>query len=234
MSARRNLLESVQGLLERTYDMGGLRDVGRFLIGDAGFRRFYGDGNDLRRKVGSASDGARLLLRECGDGLRAAVYYPDALVERLEARPPQHGLCDENVDAFAALVEELDHLLLVAERARQRRPVTLFELELHANVSKQLVLERFLVGGIGGGRRLGRSRRVWLRHHLFGKVRYCDDDPQVRDRYRDAARWAVKLLDALPRRAPHRRLRALRRFHRMDAAGKVRLIDALAAPTGRP
>jgi len=226
LSGRTSLLEAVQGLLERTYAMrSGLPDVGRFLVGDAGFRRFYGNGSELVRKVASTWDGARLLVREGPEGLRATIYYPDALVARLEQRPPQHGLSEDNVDAFAALVEELDHLLLVAERASQGRPVTLFELELHANVSKQLVLERFLAGR---SRRLGRPRRLWLRHHLFGKVRFCDEDREVRERYRDAARWAVKLLDSLASRSPRRKLATLRRFHSSDAVGKIEMIGRLA------
>jgi len=221
-----SLLETVQGLLERTYSMrSGVRDVARFLVGDSGYRRFYGEGASVVSKVGTAGRASRLLVRDSADGVRASIYYPDALVRRLEVRPPQHGLCDVNVDAFAELVEELDHLLVVAERSLLGRPVSLFELELHANVSKQLVLERFLAGRTG---RLDPRRRIWLRHHLFEKADYCDDDAEVRDRYRDAARWAIKLLDALSTLQPARRLRALRRFHRASARGKVSYITRLA------
>ena len=90
--------------------------------------------------------GARTLVRETDEGLRASIYYPDRLIRVLEQHPPQHGLCDANVDAFATLVEELDHFLMIVARARSGRPLTLFELELHANVSKHLVLSRFLAG----------------------------------------------------------------------------------------
>ena len=61
--------------------------------------------------------GARTLVRETREGLRACIYYPDGMIRRLELFPPQRGLGDENVDAFADLVEELDHLLLLAERS---------------------------------------------------------------------------------------------------------------------
>ncbi len=228
MRLRGSLLEAVQGLLERTYAMrSGLSDVGRFLIGDAGYRRFYGD--EIVNAVEAAAPGesnSRMLVREGPDGVRASIYYPDDLVRRLEALPPQSGLCDRNVDAFAVLVEELDHLLVVAERARLSRPVSLFELELHANVSKYLVLERFLV------RRFERpapGRRVWLRYHLFEKATYSDRNDEIRNRYRDAARWAVKLIDALPALAPPRQLNSLRRFHRAGSRGKLELIERIAA-----
>ena len=43
----RSLLEQVQGLLERTYAVAGaLPDVGRFVIGDVGYRRFYTEHDD--------------------------------------------------------------------------------------------------------------------------------------------------------------------------------------------
>ena len=156
------------------------------------------------------------------------MYYPDALIRRLEQHPPQHGVHDENVDGFAALVEELDHLLCIADRAALGRSLTLFELELHANISKYLVLARFLAGEHS---RLDPSARGWLRFHLFEKIRYRDSDPVVTARYRDAARWAVRLLDAMAAMPAAARVGALRAFHDRDAAGKLRLIDRLAAGT---
>jgi hypothetical protein len=220
------LIEAVQGLLERTYRMrSGVERIGRYVIGDGGFRILYGNADAEMIAAGDGS-GARTLVRETTAGLRACIYYPDELIRTLEAAPPQSGLSEENVDAFATLVEELDHLLLIAERSLQDRPLTLFELELHANVSKHLVLQRFLASG---GPRLDDARRVWLRHHLFGKVRYCDRDPEVRARYRDAARWAVRFLDTLPRQAAAQRLDLLRRFHRAGAAGKLDLIRRVTA-----
>ena len=219
-----NLLRSVQGLLERTYRMSTGLDTTRFVIGERGFRRIYENGG---HEVVASPDGsgARTLVRETAEGLRLSVFYPRAMIDRLEDYPPQHGLGDENVDAFAVLVEELDHLLLIAERFHAERPVSAFELELHANVSKHLVLSRFLAGDRG---RLQENDRLWLRHHLFDKGRFSDDDPAVRDRYRDAIRWAVRFLDALADIDTRHRLGLLRRFHGEGAAGKLELIRGLA------
>ena len=204
-----SLLETVQGLLTRTYALEApLEAIGRYVIGDAGFRRFYAD---VPHEVKSSSGGARLLVRDDDGCVSAAIYYPDALIGRLEEHPPQRSLHDGNVDAFAVLVEELDHLLLTAERAHRGRSVSFVELELHANVSKYLVLGRFLAGG---RRRLDGAGRVWLRHHLFHKRVYDDDDPAVRARYDDAARLALRFLDAHQARPTGERVAALRRFHR--------------------
>jgi len=223
--ARSSLLELVRGLLERTYRLeSGLGDIGSFVIGDEGFRRLYGE-REVYRTAGSvAANGAQTLVREVGAGVMARIYFPDAMIDRLESCPPQHGLDESNVDPFAVFVEEIDHLLLLAERARMNRPVTLFEMELHANVSKYLVLSRFLAGGSRG---LDPGRRAWLRQQLFDKGQIRDDDEALRERYRDAAHWAVKFLDRLLGQPASLRLSTLRRFHVASAHQKLRLAEGI-------
>jgi hypothetical protein len=234
------LIEQVRGLLERTYRMeSGLGDLGRFVIGDAGYRRFYagrsavqvvgagrrapalGPAPGAESGAGASGDGARLLLRETAEGIRAAVYLPDHLVRTLERYPPQHGVGEENVREFATLVEETDHLLVVAERARLARPVSLFELELHANVSKYLVLSRFLAGREP---LLRPYRRWWLWHQLFEGVEYSEDDADLQARYEEAGQWAARLIRALVDRRPRQRLELLREFHSATTAEKMALI----------
>lgn len=221
-----SLLERLKGLLERTYGMpAAVADIAPFVVGDRGYLRFYGE--DVETPfAGSAELGARTLIRETDRGLRLSIYYPDALIRCLEAHPPERGVGEANVDAFATLIEELDHFLVIAERALQLRPLSLFELELHANVSKYLVLSRFVAGRRGA---ISGPRREWLRYHLFEKGGFCDADARVRERYREAARWARRFLDALGSLAPGERVAALRRFHRAGVPGKLQLIGELPA-----
>ena len=205
----------------------GIDDLSRFLIGDRGLALLYGRSEPGIETVRSAQPaGPRTLVRETDGAVRACVYFPDAMIDRLERTPPQQGLDETNVDDFAALVEELDHLLLLGARVRGRRSVSLFELELHANVSKHLVLARFLAGGRG---RLGDRRRIWLRHHLFDKHRFTDPHAGVRRRYEEAGRWAVRFLDQLATVGLEQRLGLLREFHRASTAGKLALVERLAA-----
>jgi hypothetical protein len=202
----------------------GLADLSPFIIGDQGFRLLYGSETLVERADAGTGTGARTLLRSTDDGLRACIYYPDVMIQRLECFPPQQGLHEENVDAFADLVEELDHLLLVAERSAQRRSFSLLELELHANVSKYLVLSRFLAGRAA---RLSPGRRKWLRHHLFDKLRYRAADRQVLQRYREAARWALRFIDRMAAVEPVERIEALRGFHSATFQQKLRLIRSV-------
>ncbi len=220
-----SLLEAIRGLLERTYRMrSGLGDLAPFIIGDRGYERIYGLSGPVSSIESASADGARTLIRETVGGVRATVYFPDALIETLERYPPQCGIGVENIDAFATFVEEIDHLLSVADRSRGNRTVSLFELELHANVSKHLVCERFLAGGRS---RLDVHERLWLRHRLFDSGTFCDRDSGVRARYRDALRWSVRMLDRIKTLEPTVRLRTLRRFHDLGSGGKLELIRSL-------
>ena len=215
------LLEALCGLLRRTYALQApLLPIGRYVIGDAGLRALYPNGQTEARSEGGA--GARLLVRESSSGLRACIYYPDVMIRRLEDKPPQRGLDDDNVDAFAILVEELDHLLMAAERAHAGRSVSLLELEIQANVSKDLVLSRFMARR---GRRLSPERRAWLRRHLFHDRCFSDPEPEVRKRYDDASRFALRFLGVLAREPVDRRTETLRRFHRASLAAKLEMSE---------
>jgi len=201
-----------------------VHELGRFIVGDDGYGALYSAAAPARRLGAASGCGARTMVRETAEGVRACIYYPDVLVRRLEEQPPQRSLSDHNIDAFSTLIEELDHLLLIAERTRLDRELSLFELELHANVSKELVVSRFAAGRKA---RLDDARRAWIRHHLFGKITFVDDDPAVRQRYRDATRWALRFLDGLRSLGFASRLRLLRHFHHATHVGKLRMIRDL-------
>jgi len=216
---REPLLTALCALLRRTYALSApMLPIDRYVIGDAGLRALYPNGERCARS--EAGDGAKLLVRETGAGVRACIYYPDAMIRRLEDKPPQHGLNDDNVQPFAVFVEELDHLLVAAERAHAGRGVSLLEMEIQANVSKDLVLSRFLTRR---GRRLDPGRRAWLRHHLFHGRTFNDADPGVRSRYDEASGLALRFLRTLEASPAVDRLEKLRRFHRAPLAVKLAL-----------
>lgn len=202
------LVPVLQSIIERTYGMEPLAGgVAPFLIGDAGLRAFHhraGVGGDLE------AGRPRLILRDGPDGWRAVVYYPDDLVRHLEDHDPRRGLDDRNIDAFAMLVEELDHLLVVAGRVASGRSVRLVELEMHALVTKYLVVLH-LLGRLTGRRRVSEFHRAWARHHLFEKYAVGPDSESRR--YLDAARLAGRYVRWLDRLAGTVRRAELRRFH---------------------
>ena len=237
MPPPRPLLVLLQQLIERSYDWNtGIADLGPFLIGDEGYRRLY-QGREIEEEPPGGVPGARMLVTWRGSRIRIGVYYPDSIISRLEDRNPLHRVDEGNVGPFAALVEELDHLLMLAWCARHGREVGLLELEFHANVTKYLVLAHFLARQ-SRRRRLAPPQRKWALQSLFQGAGE-DLPPASRQRYRTAARLAVRFLshmDALP---VEDRVRALRRLGRRswesqrsclesgDAAEKLGLLLAV-------
>ena len=215
----RPLLLTLKSIIERSYGMPRvIEDVGPFLIGDEGYRARY-RGRD--GSLPATEVGARLLVRESGAPLRVALYYPDALVSHLERHSPLRGVGEVNIEAFAVLVEELDHLLTLASRAAEGRPISLLELEHHANVTKYLVVLHFL------GRQTGRLRipdplRRWARHHLF--ERYAVGGGEGASRYREAASLAGRYVLFLESLHPEERPPELRAYQRRSFSETFRLI----------
>ena len=223
-----SLLEKLQGIIERTYDLQtGVGEIGPYVIGDQGYRTIYSGlqaAGKVTDKVLSPSCGARTLLRRDGDGLAVSVYYPDSLIECLERNDPTRRLDDGNVDAFTVLVEELDHFLVIAERFRSGGSISLLDLELHANVTKYLMLKLF-VGKMRRLTKLSPKDSAWIRFHLFEKGDFVDADPDVRARYHDASRFAARYVTQLDLLPATQRPHELKLFHRMSPQAKIAHIN---------
>lgn len=212
------LLLTLKAIIERSYGMATIiDDLAPYIIGDAGYRLRFGTGpGDL-----SPLPRARLLVRDGGPGVRAALYYPDSLVRHLERFNPLAGVDDVNIEAFAVLVEELDHLLTIASRSAEQRPISLLELEHHANVTKCLVVLHFLARQTGR-RRVSAPLRGWVRHHLLG--RFATAVGEDGERYRSAARMAGTYLDYLDSLPPAERPAELQAYQRRPFSETLRLV----------
>lgn len=216
------LLERLKALIERLHglDTGGL-DPARFLIGDAGLFELYRHRRVLHRDPRDPA-GPMLLVRSHGGDHHVRIYYPNRLIRNLERHDPSRGLSRKNFGDFAGFVEELDHLLVLADNHRRGREVRGVELELHGNVTKVLVLSLFLARTLGVSR-LSSEQRLHLRWELLGRGDYGDEAPDLRDRYREARRRAVTFLDRLQLTPPRQRPALLRRFSRAPWPEKLRL-----------
>ena len=214
------LVDQLARLLERTYDIdSGCMPLGRFVVGDEGHRRLT-EGRVVRERVDGAAQNARLLLRSSNGTWAATLYLSDALVDTLERHDPRRVLSGDNVDAFATLVEEVDHLVTFAERASTGADVTLFELEWHAAVSKYLVLTHF-AARLAGAAEASPEARAFVEERLFHRGEFEGVDPDVRDRYREAHRLGWRFVRDLRTRPAEERLAHLRRFHRASHQEKL-------------
>lgn len=217
-----SLLDRVQALIESLYGLEtGLGTAAPFVIGDRGLLELYASKRARGRDLQAPGEPMLLVSGEARRP-RVRLYYPDRLVSNLEKHPPDQGLHEHNLDDCAAFVEELDHLLLLAVAARTGRVVRAIELELHANVTKTLVLSLWLARSLGL-RRLEPEHHAALRHELLERGDYAREEPEQRQRYRDARRHAVRFLRRLRGTTRKERPAMLRRFSHAPLPDKLAL-----------
>ena len=222
MMFRPSLLTRIQRMIELTYDwQTEIHSIDPYLVGDYGFSIHYA-GRSVFPQV--AADQPRTFVTYTGGPIRLGIYYPDSLIRQLEEANPLHGISHKNVLPFAALVEELDHFLMLAWSAQNQREVSLLELEFHANVTTYLVLAHFL-GRTTGRARLSTDQREWIRKNLLYGVGESFPEPH-RSRYRSASRLALAFLLSLEHLTGEEKLKFLRRFARQSWTDQRTLIES--------
>jgi hypothetical protein len=206
-------LGRVQRALENLYRVDGPVDVREFVITAA-----------ERAALGvSRQPGEQLLLRFEPGGMSIGLFVDEETLARLE-RGPSH----ERIDDFLIAVEGVSHFLYATARAHAERPFSALELELQAEVDKY-VMTLLATWPAHGPPPSG------LRRRLFRAVRYHDDlSDEERERYATANAAAEEYTAALEHRFVRRRaveemLAELRRFWRLDCAGKLDRITRRAA-----
>jgi len=224
MKIRYPLIKELQKKIEKTYALDtGITNIEQYIIGDKGYEEFYA--NEEIRTVVNSHSGARVLLREAEDALKVSIYYPDALIRKLEDNDPRLGIHDENIDLCASFIEELDHFLFIAQNYKSNRPFSLLELELQANVTKYLVLKYFIALQ-NRSLRLSKFDREYIRHHLFYKRKFDIEDTLERKRYEDAGKFGMMYTEQIDLLSHEERLRDLRQFSRMTCPSKIRHIQS--------
>jgi len=222
------LVTRLQRLIEATYDWTtGIQDLAPYLVGDHGYEVLY-SGREILEESPGEDEGPRTLLTWRGGPISLGIYYPDSLVRQLEEINPLKEISEKNVVAFSLLVEELDHLLMLAWCARHGRTVRLVELEFHANVTKYFVLAHFL-GRSTQRVQLTPAQREWIHRCLFWGMGEQLPEPQGQ-RYRTAARLALRFVRSLERVSATERVKVLRRFARRSWTSQRTLLESIEFP----
>ncbi len=224
MKIRSPLINELQRKIEKTYALDtGITNIEQYIIGDKGYEEFYA--KEKIRTVVNSSSGARVLIRDAEHTLKVSIYYPDALISKLEDNDPRVGIHDDNIDLCASFVEELDHFLFIAQNYKLNRPFSLLELELQANVTKYLVLKYF-VALQNKSIKLSSYDKEYIRYHLFYKRKYDIEDLLERKRYEDAGKFGMIYTKHIDHLSQEDRLRDLRQFSRMTCPSKIRHIQS--------
>jgi hypothetical protein len=215
------MLQAMQHLLERIYDVPLAHDVGEFLLTDR---------SRLPPARGANGADEQVLVAEEGDTFWISVYLEPGVLRRLASENPFQALHGGNIaDTWTAL-EGVSHFLRLVWSATHGRPVTLLELELQGEIDKY-------VGSLWLLREQNPERfPVELHHVLFERARV---DPALAGEriglYRRANDYAARFCRRLARGLRHAgsgahaaAIAELRRFYRMSRERKFRHIERMA------
>jgi hypothetical protein len=210
------LLGKLETMLHDLYALEVGYAVSDFLITDEALARSLdANGRDVDEK---------LLIAESDGEADVALYLEQELLDRLACHDPFAQLDAANLADFWAALEGVSHFTYYAWNAARDKPVSLFELELQAEVDK------FVTTGI--------LLREQTGHEPSGLHGWLFDSPTLisglataeRERYRRANRYAAKycqrLSPPLSSAGDVATQRELRHFYRLSQTSKLAHIDA--------
>jgi len=211
------LLGKLQTLLHELYALDVAYEVDDFVTTDADFVHAL---DTTGRPVNE-----KLLIAEADGEAEVALYLERELLERLERHDPFTRLDADNLADFWSAFEGVSHFTYYAWNAELEKSVTLFELELQAEVDKFVATQLLL-------RRQDGLAPRGLHGWLFEQTTL---DPRLQgaelERYRLANRYAGKYcrrLEPALTRGPDAEgvQRELRHFYRLSQTSKLAHIDA--------
>lgn len=216
-----SLLRSFQRLLSAIYDVPLKLDIADFVVTDP---------NQLPAAHRDAPLREQVLVsraRDKDDSIGISVFLDAAMLERLAHDDPFDTLDGDNVADFWTTLEGVSHFLYLAWNAGHDRPVTLFELELQAEIDKY-VSSLWLLK-----RQQPQRFPVELHHLLFERSRI--EPTLARERtamYEQASHSASRFCRRLAQRLDSSlasvridTLAELRRFYRLNHPRKTRHIE---------
>jgi hypothetical protein len=212
-------LQGMQHRLQSIYDVQIEQRVDDYLITDRDLAR------RLDASVNPREVPEKLLVLEGEEALELSLFVDAEVLARLTpCGRPRDG---RDFDTWCKALEGVSHFVCLLWNARHRRSVSMFELELQAEVDKFVALADLL--DRWSDRRAARDLHEWL----FGQASF-DHALAANElqRYRDANRYAGRYCRALGGDSGDSGAReqiavALRRFYRLPRGEKLRHIEHL-------
>jgi hypothetical protein len=210
------LLRKLEAMLHELYALEVGYAVADFLITDP----------DLMRALDSSGRtiDEKLLISEADGEADVALYLERELLERLDRHDPLTRLDRDNLADFWSALEGVSHFTYYAWNAARDKGVSLFELELQAEVDKFVTTGMLLRAQTG---REANGLHGWL---FDSPTLAAELGEQERERYRRANRYAAKYCRRLGRALgaddETAAQRELRHFYRLSQSSKLAHIDA--------
>lgn len=217
-------LQPLQQRLQSIYEIDNAYDVEQFLISDASLAQQL-DTHARARHIPE-----KLLVRQHAEGLDVSLFLHQDVLQKLQRDDPHHALHHGNLIDFCTVTEGVSHFVYLTWNACHARSITLFELELQAEIDKYVMAAALLAEQHGG------TLPHNLPHVLFDHPAF---DHQLnrpeQQRYRMANAYARRYCHTL-----HRHLlqlgnavsitRELRQFYRLLHHKKIQRINRVALP----
>jgi hypothetical protein len=214
-------LRSLQQRLQAIYEIDTGYDVQEFIFSDPQLAQ------QLETQTTSRRIPEKLLVRQHSEGLDVSLFLHPDVLHKLTLDNPSDALHQGNLADFCTVTEGVSHFVYLIWNARHDRNVTLFELELQAEVDKYVMAAALLAEQLGG------TLPYNLPQVLFGKPRFDTQLNRIEhQRYYLANAYARHYCHNL-----HRNLlelgdsvlvtRELRRFYRLLHHKKIQRISNL-------
>ena len=180
----------------------------------------------------SCQDNARdtdesLLIAEHEDGLSLSLYISADVFKQLENAHPINLVHKGKYSEFCLMLEGVSHFLYIIWNADHKKKVTLFEMELQAEVDKFVMLQSLI------DNETKHDDVIYLRNWLFEKNGFDDKLNNVElERYKQANFYAGKYCMSRQQKFKlhdlnNNLLNELRRFYRLGQEDKIRYINQL-------
>jgi hypothetical protein len=215
------VVQELQKLLQRLYDVPLAHDVAQFLLTDR---------SALPEQFGTRPTDEQLLVAQEDGEVTLGLFLEPGVLARLAQANPLAALHGGNLADYWTALEGVSHFVYLAWNAGHDRAVGLMELELQAEVDKYVCSVQLL-------RAQDPTRfPAELHRALFETARV---DPTLAGErvglYRRANHYAARfcrhlgeLLRPMGAQAQQRARCELRRFYRLSSAMKLRHIECLA------
>jgi len=212
------ILRQLQRLLGGIYDLNVGHDVYDFLVTDRG---------QLPASARPGASDEQLIVAQGREDCGVSLFLDPALLERLQNADPMVKLNESNVADYWTALEGVSHFVYFAWNAGHDKDVSLFELEMQAEIDKYVASYLLLK------RQFPDRFPAELMRLLFERTRI--DSQLAGDReglYRAASHYAERFCRRLERTLRGSRqeieqeaLTELRRFYRLADARKVAHIE---------
>lgn len=214
------MLAVLQKYLTDIYQADHGFEVTDFLVTDPALAKLLGRGNLVPNTDES------VLLKEDEHGLALSLYLDPQMLQRLDRDNPLKALRAGQLNDLCKVLEGISHFNYIVWRARQDKSVTLFELEMQAEVDK--FVGTWLMALEQQDFDFARHLHGWL----FDDVSFNPQlDRDQLERYRAANNFAARFCHGLRERFNrdgNKGLHELRHFYRLSQTDKISHIHTQA------